>query len=188
MTTRTVGYTRMLHDAPSIDDDIAALKSSGAGTVFVDAGGGHPRNRPKLKECLASLAAGDTLIVTSAARLSHSLNHLILTLRTLNDGEIRFRSIAEPTLDITSDADADGHAYLLALDDVRRTLLGDRVRSGLSAASTEGRRAGRPSVMTPERMDVATELRASGRSIAHIAGVLGVSATAVRRALAATHY
>ncbi|MDX2377760.1 recombinase family protein [Microbacterium sp. LRZ72] len=96
MTSRTVGYTRMLHDAPSVDDDIAALKSLGAGTVFVDAGGEHPRGRPNLKECVANLAAGDTLLVTSAARLSLSLNLLILTLHTLADGEICFRSMPSP--------------------------------------------------------------------------------------------
>ena len=183
MTSRVVGYTRTLRAAAPIDEDVAVLKAHGVEEVFVDAGEGHPRDRPELKECLARLSAGDTLVVTSAARLSHSLNHLVLTIRSLDDGSISFRSVAEPALDLGRSGDLRTSTYLSALDDVRRTLLGDRVRAGLNAASTGGRRAGRPSVMTPEKISIATELRAHGRSIAHVANVIGVSPSAVRRAL-----
>ena len=182
MTSRVVGYTRTLRGAAQVDDDVAALKAHGAEEVFADAGEGHPRDRPELKECLARLSAGDTLVVTSAARLSHNLNHLVSTLRSLDDGSILFRSLAEPAMNLGPGLDATSK-YLTALDDIRRNLLGDRVRAGLRAASTEGRRAGRPSVMTPEKVSIAVELRTHGRSVAHIANVLGVSASAVRRAL-----
>ena len=185
MTSRVVGYTRTLRGAAQVDDDVAALKAHGAEEVFADAGEGHPRDRPELKECLARLSAGDTLVVTSAARLSHTLNHLVSTLRSLDDGSIFFRSLAEPKLDLAPASASETRAYLIALDDVRRTLLGDRVRAGLRAATTAGRRAGRPSVMTPDKTSIAIELRAHGRSVAHIANVVGVSASAVRRALRA---
>ena len=185
MTPHVFGYTRTLRAAAPIDDDVAALKAYGVEEVFVDAGEGHPRDRPELKECLARLSAGDTLAVTSAARLSHSLNHLVSTLRSLDDDSIHFRSIAEPKLDLAPASTSETRAYLIVLDDVRRALLGDRVRAGLQAATTEGRRAGRPSVMTPDKIGIAIELRSHGRSVAHIANVVGVSASAVRRALRA---
>lgn len=185
MTPHVVGYTRTLRAAAPIDEDVAALEAHGAEEVFVDAGEGHPRNRPELKECLARLSAGDTLVVTSAARLSHSLNHLVSTLRSLDDGSILFRSFAEPALDLIHAPNPATDNYLTALDDIRRTLLGDRVRAGLGAASSDGRRAGRPSVMTPDKISIAIELRTHGRSIAHIANVVGVSPSALRRALQA---
>lgn len=185
MTSRVVGYTRTLRAGAPIDEDVAVLKAHGAEEVFVDAGEGHPRDRPELKECLARLSAGDTLVVTSAARLSHTLNHLVSTLRSLDDGSIFFRSLAEPALDLTRASEPATDNYLIALDDVRRTLLGDRVRGGLLAASIDGRRAGRPSVMTPDKISIAIELRSHGRSIAHVANVVGVSPSALRRALQA---
>tara|TARA_R110002020_G_scaffold286153_5_gene501720 strand:- start:2440 stop:3000 length:561 start_codon:yes stop_codon:yes gene_type:complete len=183
MTALLVGYTRTLHGAASVEDDAAVLRARGVQEVFADEGETHPRDRPHLKECLSRLSAGDTLLVTSAARLSHTLNHLVATLRSLDDGSIIFRSIAEPILDLTPGADTEANSLLIALDDVRRALLGDRVRAGLRAAASDGRRAGRPSVMTPEKTGVAIELRAHGRSIAHIAKVVAVSPSAVRRAL-----
>ncbi len=183
MTSRVVGYTRTLRAGAPIDEDVAALKAHGAEEVFVDAGEGHPRDRPQLKECLARLSAGDTLVVTSATRLSHSLNHLVATLRSLDDGSIFFRSIVEPALDLIPASGPATDNYLTALDDIRRALLGDRVRAGLVAASVDGRRAGRPSVMTPDKISIAIELRTHGRSIAHIANVVGVSPSAARRAL-----
>lgn len=185
MTSRVVGYTRALRAAVPIGEDVAVLRAHGAEEVFVDAGEGHPRDRPELKECLARLSAGDTLVVTSAARLSHSLNHLVLTLRSFDDGSIFFRSLAEPSLDLIHDSAPTTRSYLTALDDIRRTLHGDRVRVGLVAASIDGRRAGRPSVMTRDKVSIAIELRSHGRSIAHIANVVGVSPSAVRRALQA---
>jgi DNA invertase Pin-like site-specific DNA recombinase len=185
MTSRVFGYTRTLRAAAPINEDVAALMAYGVEEVFVDAGEGHPRDRPELKECLARLGAGDTLVVTSAARLSHSLNHLVSTLRSLDDSSIFFRSLAEPALDLTHAPNRATDNYLTALDDIRRTLLGDRVRAGLGAASADGRRAGRPSVMTPDKISIAVELRTHGRSIAHIANVVGVSPSALRRALQA---
>ncbi|WP_458040396.1 MULTISPECIES: recombinase family protein [Bacteria] len=183
MTAHIVGYTRALHDAASVGEDSAVLKAHGAQKVFADLGKGHPRDRPELKECLARLRAGDTLLVTSAARISHTLNHLVATLRSLDDGSIVFRSIAEPVLDVTPTAVSGASSYLITLDDVRRAMLGDRVRAGLRVASAEGRRPGRPSVMTSEKISIATELRSHGRSIPHIANVVGVSPSTVRRAL-----
>lgn len=183
MTPRVVGYTRTLHAAAPINEDVAALKAHGAEEVFADAGERHPRDRPELKECLARLSAGDSLVVTSAVRLSHTLNHLVATLRLLDDGSISFRSVTEPVLDLAPSTATGATDYLIALDDVRRALVGDRVRAGLRAAAADGRRAGRPSVMTPEKVSIAIELRAHGRSIVHIANVVGVSPSAVRRAL-----
>lgn len=60
-----------------------------------------------------------------------------------------------------------------------------QTREGLRVAGESGRRPGRPTVMTEERLAVARELRLQGRSYAHVGLVLGVSANAVQRALRA---
>jgi DNA invertase Pin-like site-specific DNA recombinase len=55
---------------------------------------------------------------------------------------------------------------------------------GLAYARSEGRVGGRPSVMTPERVQAAVRMRTEGDSIAQIARTFGVGASSVSRALA----
>jgi DNA invertase Pin-like site-specific DNA recombinase len=54
---------------------------------------------------------------------------------------------------------------------------------GLARARAEGRVGGRPTVMTPERIEQARRMRTEGKSFAEIGRVLGVGATSVSRAL-----
>lgn len=56
-------------------------------------------------------------------------------------------------------------------------------RRGLERARAQVRIGGRLTVMTPDRLAEAERMRAEGKSIAHIAGVLGVGASSVNRAL-----
>ena len=60
----------------------------------------------------------------------------------------------------------------------------ENTRSGLAYARAQGRVGGRPTVMGSERIDAALRMKAQGQSNAHIATVLGVSTSSVRRALA----
>lgn len=180
--TPLVGYTRALATDRGTAD-VAALKQAGAKTVFADVAGVDPRRRPGLEACLAQLAEGDVLIVTSAARLSHGVSHFLTTVSALDARGVVFRSLAEPALS-TDLVPVETAAVVSALDGLQRRLVGLRTREGMAAAAVAGRRPGRPTVMTSELRAVASELRAEGRSFAQVARVLGVSASAVQRALA----
>ena len=182
--TRLVGYSRELFVGADASRDVEQLKSAGAGEVFIDPATADPRRRPALAECLASLNAGDVLVVTSSDRLSHALAHFVSTVTELGARGVLFRSLTEPALSVGSDQPADLLHGLAALDRLRRRLRSLETREGLKAAAADGRRAGRPTVMTEERIGIANELRNQGRSCTHIAQVLGVSSSAVQRALA----
>lgn len=158
---------------------IEAVKHAGATRVVLDTA--HARERPRLAECLRSLSAGDTLVVPSAIEMSVGVAHFVATVAGLAERGIHLRCLREPELSTDSEATTVG--TLLALDNLRRGLIRARTRAGMDAAASRGRRAGRPTVMTAERIAVAAELRALGRSYAHVAQVLGVSASAVQRAL-----
>lgn len=73
---------------------------------------------------------------------------------------------------------------MTALEALRRRLVSVRTRAGMESAAASGKRPGRPTVMTPEKIAMAIELRNLNRPITHIARVLGVSANSVQRALA----
>lgn len=179
-----LGYTRPLVNGEATRSDATALRAAGAGRVFVDQGTQPKVDQLELSRCLSALRTGDTLVVTRAARLRPTLTLFVRTVAELAARGVAFRSLAEPALGTLTSA-IDPGDVVSALEGLRRELASHRTRSGMSHAAAEGRRPGRPSVMSPERLAVARELRRQNRSIAHIASVIGVSASAVQRALAA---
>jgi len=182
--TRLVGYTRELLPGLGTTADVEELASAGAARVFSDDAGADPRARPGLLQCLIDLERGDVLVVTSAARLSHTVPHLVATVADLTGRGVGFRSLAEPALCAGLGERVDPGEVFGALEALRHRLVSVQTRTGMASAAREGRRPGRPTVMTEERIAIAVELRNVGRPITHIARVLGVSPNAVQRALA----
>lgn len=178
-----VGYTRELIDGTEVSRDVAELEQAGVAKVFVDSASADPRRRPALAECLASLTDGDVLVVTSSERLAHGLAHFVATVASLTERRVGFRSLAEPALSSDFDQSVRPAEVLRALERLQRRLRSVGTRAGMMTAAADGRRAGRPTVMTQERIDIARELRNHDRSFSHIARVLGVSTSAVQRAL-----
>jgi len=182
--TRLVGYTRELLPGLGTTADAEELVAAGAVLVFIDDGAADPRARPGLVECLRDLERGDVLVVTSAARLSHTVPHFLAIVADLGGRGVGFRSLAEPALCAGLGERVDPSEVFGALEALRHRLVSVQTRTGMASAAREGRRPGRPTVMTEERVAIAVELRNVGRPITHIARVLGVSPNAVQRALA----
>lgn len=180
--TQTLGYTRALLSTDDADQDAQTLRNQGATQVFIDAVEERPTSRPELDACLGALRPGDVLLVTTAARLSHSVEHFVLTVTQLRRGGVSLRCVSDPALSTTSPAASPGDV-LEALEGLRSRLAGLRTRKGLDAAAATGRRPGRPRVMTDDKVAIARELRGQGRSFVQIGRALGVSEAAVRRSL-----
>lgn len=176
----TLGYCRQLSEGESLDDDLERLTGHGAERVFTDTFSARKSLQPGLTSCLAELRPGDTLLVSSSARLSHTISHLVDTLAGFAEAGVRFVALDEPDLAITDPSRA---TLALALRKARHSIHGTRTRQGMVSASVQGRSLGRPSVMTVDKTDIARELRRAGRSYSHIARTLDVSPSAVRRAL-----
>ena len=71
-----------------------------------------------------------------------------------------------------------------ALAEFERDLIRERTHAGLAAARARGRRGGRPTVMTPEKLKAARQLYdARQHTIAEIAATLGVSRASIYRSL-----
>lgn len=181
--TRLVGYTREVTPGAGTAADAEQLTLAGALRVFTDDGSASTTERPGLRECLEFVQGGDTVVVTSAAMLSPTTAHFLTAMSDLAGRGVGFRSLSEPAL--CTGAGVDPAEVFLALESLRRRLVSLQTRAGMAAAADKGRRPGRPTVMTPERIAMAIELRDLGRPVTHIARVLGVSANAVQRALTA---
>jgi DNA invertase Pin-like site-specific DNA recombinase len=73
-----------------------------------------------------------------------------------------------------------------ALAEFERDHIRERTMAGLAAARARGRKGGRPTVWTPEKLATARSMYASGEhDVAAIARVLGVSRASVYRAFSA---
>lgn len=180
--TRVAGYTRAVASDQDVAADVAALTDAGAEQAFTDDADAEPRQRPGLAECLAALHPGDVLVVLSASHLSHSVAHFVTTVSALAERGVGFRSLSEPAL--CTGERVDPVEVLVALEALRHRLVSVRTRAGMASAAAAGKRPGRPTVMTADRVAMALELRNLGRPVTHIARVLGVSANSVQRALA----
>lgn len=181
--TRLVGYTRELLPGAGIAADSEQFTVAGADRVFADDASTDAQTRSGLHECLESLEPGDTLLVTSAVMLAPTVAQFLALVSGLANRGVGFRSLTEPAL--SSGAPVDPTEVFAALEALKRRLSSLQTRAGMASAASDGRRPGRPTVMTPERVAMAVELRNLGRPVTHIARVLGVSANAVQRALGA---
>lgn len=182
--TRLVGYTRPLDRAADTAQDVAELTRSGIEQIWVEDVSADVRARPGLAQCLEFLDPGDVLVVVSASHLSDAVTHFVTTVSGLAARGIRFRSLMEPALCTDAERKVEPAEVLEALEALRRRLVSVRTRAGMESAAASGKRPGRPTVMTPEKVAMAIELRNLNRPITHIARVLGVSANSVQRALA----
>ncbi|WP_409047879.1 recombinase family protein [Microbacterium sp. HA-8] len=184
--TRLAGYTRELASGAGTSADAEQLARAGAAPVFADEELAGARRSPGLQECLEFLEPGDTLLVTSAAILAPTVPQFLRAMSDIAGRGAGFRSLSEPALSARVGVAADPAEVFAALEALRRRLVSLQTQAGMASAASEGRRPGRPTVMTPERIAMAVELRNLGRPVTHIARVLGVSANAVQRALAST--
>ena len=180
-----IGYARTLLPVDDVEGQVDALRAAGARRVFVDAGVPAGRQvRPEWDHCLDYLRDGeDTLVVVGADRIARSALQLVEILTLVHSRGIGFQSLGEPALDTTT----DGAAVLLDLLGIVVTLdragRAEDTRLGLLDAREAGRIGGRPTVITPELLVQARELRAGGATYSQIATELGVGKTTIRRAL-----
>jgi len=89
------GYARVSTDDQKADLQTAALKKAGCEHVFTDTASGSASKRPELTCCLASLRAGDVLVVWKLDRLGRSLSHLVTVLSDLQKRGVAFLPLTE---------------------------------------------------------------------------------------------
>ena len=183
--SQSIGYARVSRREQNPAAQEAELIAAGAARVFVDHGeSSRTVDRPQWRACLEYLRPGDTLLVRRLDRLAGSERILIETLADLDERDVNIKSLTEPMIDTTTPMGRALYGIVAVFAQLRVDTIRENTHRGLEYARSQGRVGGRPSVMTPERIEAAVQLRDSGESVATIAKVLGVGASSVRRALA----
>ncbi len=179
-----IGYARVSRPEQDPAAQEAELTAAGAVRVFTDHGeSSRKADRPQWLACRDYLRPGDTLLVRRLDRLAGTERMAIEIIRDLADQGIHLRSLTEPEIDTTSPMGRALLGFIGILAQLRVDTIRENTRRGLAHARSQGRIGGRPTVVTPERLDAALRLRAAGQSHAQIARALSVSRSAISRAL-----
>ena len=184
-----VGYARVSKREQNSQAQEAELKAAGAERVFIDHGdSSRVKDRPQWVACMDYLRAGDVLLVRRLDRLGGTERILIETLHELEDKGVDIKSLTEPVIDTTSPMGRALFGIVAVFAQLRVDTIRENTRLGLEYARAQGRVGGRPTVMTPERIEVARQMRAQTPPATWdtIAKTLRVGSATVRRALASS--
>lgn len=185
-----IGYARVSTTDQSLDLQLDALKDAGCERVFKEKRSATKTQLPTLAVCLDTLEAGDVLVVWKLDRLGRSLKDLVQKIHKLDEANVGFRSLREQ-IDTTTPSGRLYFHMVAALAEFEADIISERTKAGLTAARARGRVGGRPSAVTPEKMELANELLAKRdpdtkqplHSVADVAALLGVSTSSMYRAL-----
>ena len=181
----TVGYARVSTREQNSEAQEAELRAAGAQRVFVDRGeSSRVKDRPQWVACLDYLRPGDTLLVRRLDRIAGSERMAIETINELHDRGVNIKSLTEPDIDTTTPMGRALFGIVAVFAQLRVDTTRQNTMRGLEHARAQGRVGGRPTVMGPERIAAAVQLRAQGKTLMQIADVLGVGKSTVARALA----
>lgn len=184
-----IGYARVSTGDQDAAAQVAELKAAGCSRVYVEKASGTRDARPELLRALDHLRAGDTLVASRLDRLGRSLKQLVLLVEDLAERGVNLRTLHGISIDTTTpDGSLIFHIFA-SLSEFEAALTRERTNIGLAAARARGRRGGRPSRMTPERLKMAQQMydsRDPQYTLETIARTIGVGRTTVVRHLRRT--
>ena len=127
-----IGYARVSTEDQKLDLQREALRAAGCERIFEDTAGGVAE-RPALREALAHLRAGDTLVVWRLDRLGRSIKNLIAHAESLRTQSVGLRSLKE-AIDTESSSGQLVFQIFGALAEFERALIREHTGAGLAAA------------------------------------------------------
>ena len=174
MAIRAYCRQRRLHNIEFVAETISGCKK--------------PEKR-KLGQLLATVQAGDIIIVTELSRLGRSMIMILDVLQLLLDKHVRVIAIKEG-YELGDNIQSKVLAFAFGLSaEVERQLLSERTKLGLARARKQGKRLGRMKGQHPKRYKltgkgayIRRELEA-GRTKASLARELGVTWSTLQRHL-----
>jgi DNA invertase Pin-like site-specific DNA recombinase len=170
-----VGYARVSTDGQTLDAQQITLREAGATRVFAEKQSGTKTDRAALARCIASLDAGDTLLVTKLDRLARSTRDLLNTLAAVAERGASFRSLGDGWADTSTPHGKLMVTVLGGLAEFERHLILSRTAEGRSRARSRGIKFGRKPKLTKHQQAEALARVAQGETLVEIARSYNVS-------------
>jgi DNA invertase Pin-like site-specific DNA recombinase len=169
------GYARVSTDGQTLEAQQEALKAAGAQQVFSEKQSGVKTDRAALARCMASLEAGDTLLVTKLDRLARSTRDLLNTLDAVAKAGATFRSLGDAWADTTTPHGRLMVTVLGGLAEFERHLILSRTNEGRVRAQARGVKFGRKPKLTKHQQAEALARMAQGETLTAVARSYNVS-------------
>ena len=138
-------------------------------------------DRAALTRCLASLEAGDVLLVTKLDRLARSSRDLLNTLYTVTERGASFKSLSDGWADTTSPHGQLMVTILGGLSQFERHLILSRTKEGRTRAKARGVKFGRKFKLTNHQRAEALARKNNGETLTEIAKSYNVSHMTISR-------
>jgi DNA invertase Pin-like site-specific DNA recombinase len=181
-----VGYARCSTDAQDLTAQREALLRLGVpeARIYTDHGmTGRNRDRPGLREALAAVREGDTLVVPKLDRLGRSIRDLQDVANELASQGVSL-SIGGQVHNPTTATGGLLFNALAMVAEFESDIIRERTREGMAVARQRGRLKGRqPKLRAPQRTLLRNLHSAGDTTIGELAETFGVSRATVYRTL-----
>ena len=185
----TYGYARASkaeRDESNLETQLYQLEKYGVrrDLIFVDDGSGMTFNRTGWKDLLARVQPGDVIVVYNLARFGRHFEEGVAIQHDLTKRGIWIISIQENIN--TADENAGARYYrrmMMANGALYAESASEQIHAGLERARAEGKRLGRPPVLTTEQQEECRRMYAENPSIRRVARIMNVSQGTVKKAL-----
>jgi DNA invertase Pin-like site-specific DNA recombinase len=175
------GYARVSTQDQNLTGQLEALKSAGAATIFREKVSGVRVDRPNLAKLMASLQAGDVVVVTKLDRLGRSTRELLGLIERIGKVGASFRSLGDPLWDTGSSQGRLLSTMLAAIAEFERELIRERTGEGRKRAQAAGVRFGRKRKLSDFQRAEAVKRRDAGETLASIAKSYAVDISMISR-------
>src|ERR1700759_2496586 len=128
------GYARVSTRDQHLTGQIEALTAAGATTIFKEKISGVRADRPQLAKLMASLKAGEVVLVTKLDRLGRSTRELLDLIERIGKAGAAFRSLGAPLLHTPSSQGRLLSTLLAAIAEFERELIRERTGEGRKRA------------------------------------------------------
>jgi DNA invertase Pin-like site-specific DNA recombinase len=183
-----IGYARVSTRAQEHQAQLDALAAAHCREIIVETASTRG-DRPRLREALGKLQAGDTLVIYKPDRVARSMKELLVLLEDkLHARGINLHiltGICAGTHRPDGATIADKMLFMVAAmaAEMERDLIRERTLDGLRAAQAQGRRGGRPAAVDEDVLAVARARQSRGESVTAIARHLKIGRSTLYRAL-----
>lgn len=182
-----VGYVRCSTDQQDATRQIQSIEAAGVDRIHQEHASGKTLDRPVLKECLASLEPGDTLVIHELDRLGRSMIQMLQCVEQLMERGIHLVTLdGKLNTEITDPSIVKLIVGILGYAaEMERSAISKRTSEGRELAMASGVKFGRKRTWGDGLASTVNELRGQGLGYGAIATKLGISVSKVRRILGA---